>query len=51
MYLITKLSLKYCYVNGIGTGINKGKGFELCNQAAVKKDNNTQNILNKITIK
>ena len=31
MYLTAKLTLGYCYVNGIGTGINKGKGFELCN--------------------
>ena len=30
----TKFQLGYCYVNGIGTKINKVKGFELYNNAA-----------------
>ncbi len=42
-YTDAKFQLGYCYINGIGTEINKDKGFELFNEAAGKK--NTQNIL------
>src|SRR5688572_28285281 len=34
-----KFYLGYCYINGIGTEINKEKGFELYNHAARNKDN------------
>ncbi len=39
-----EIYLGYCYVNGIGTEVDKVKGFELYNDAAGKKDD-AQNIL------
>jgi len=35
--MYVKFYLGYCYVNGIGTEINKEKGFELYDMAADKE--------------
>src|SRR2546430_10230 len=42
-FLDVKFYLGYCHVNGIGTGVNKVKGFELYNEAAGKKIIDIQN--------
>src|SRR5688572_32188909 len=46
-YIEAKFYLGYCYVNGIGTEINKEKGFELFNEAAGKRVNDTRNFFNE----
>src|SRR4051812_41261637 len=41
-YFSAKFQLGYCHVNGIGTEVNKEKGFELYDEASGKKKINTQ---------
>ncbi|CAI2161739.1 17054_t:CDS:2 [Funneliformis geosporum] len=43
-YFGAKFLLGYCHINGIGTKINKEKGFKLYDEAAARKDGDAENV-------